>query len=326
MSEDKELVVVTGGAGFIGSHTVDILLDRGCCVAVLDNFSTGKRENLEHVRDHPCLDVVEANIVDGIWAALAPVVDKRGPVDRIVHLAAQTAVIFSMDNPVDDVRNNYTATVHVAEYARRAHVKKVVFASSAATYGDVATLPAEEGMHCDPISPYGIDKLASEMFLRYSATVLGVPTRCLRFFNVYGPRQDPASPYSGVISIFLSRAIRGEELGIFGDGEQTRDFVYVRDVAGAVVDAAFADGGAGEPINIGTATEVSINDLAQASIEVTGSGSGLRHLPPRAGEIIRSRADIGRAAQVLGYAPQWKIRDGLQRTAEWYRPVIEAGG
>src|SRR5262245_6494891 len=223
------LAVVTGGAGFIGSHTVDRLISLGHHVVVLDDFRTGKRANLAQHAGKDQLDVVPCDVSHGIFAALAPLTAKHGPVERIVHLAAQVSVVHSVANPLVDMQVNYGGTLHVLEYARAAGVKKVVFASSAAVYGDVVAMPVDEDTPTRPVSPYGIDKLASEHALDYYAGVHGVPTTALRFFNVYGPRQDPSSPYSGVISIFADRARAGRPLTIFGDGGQTRDFVYVGD-------------------------------------------------------------------------------------------------
>ena len=314
-----ELVVVTGGAGFIGSHTVGALLDRGCRVVVLDDFSTGKRENLAAWKDSADLRIIEVNIADGLWSALADVEKEGQQVDRIVHLAAQTSVVTSIDNPLDDIRQNYATTVHVLEYARARSVKKVVFASSAAVYGDVQQVPTPESAPKVPLSPYGIDKLGSEMYLRYYTEVHGLPTTALRFFNVYGPRQDPTSPYSGVISIFMDRCVRGVDVTVFGDGDQTRDFVFVSDVADAIVRALFTEADAREPMNIGTGRKTSINELAEHVREATSSKSGIGHAPARAGEIVHSLADVSRAREALGFEAKTAVAEGLRRTAEWFR-------
>jgi UDP-glucose 4-epimerase len=316
------LVVVTGGAGFIGSHTVDRLVRQGCQVVVVDNFSTGKRENLRQHAGDERVEIVETNIADGLFAPLSEVVRRRGPVDRIVHLAAQTSVVYSVENPLDEVRTNYVGTVQVVDYARRSGVKKVVFASSAAIYGDAATPPVREDGPAEPLSPYGIDKRAAELWLRYHAVVHGLASQPLRFFNVFGPRQDPRSPYSGVISIFVDRALARKELTIFGDGEQTRDFVFVADVAGAVVKAALADGGDGHGINIGTGGQVTVNELARTVNRLCGSDLPIRHAAARDGEIRHSRADISRARERLGFQPTVGLEEGLGQIIEWVR----AGG
>jgi nucleoside-diphosphate-sugar epimerase len=310
----RPLVVVTGGAGFIGSHTVDRLLEGGARVVVLDNFSTGKRENLARWTGDAPLDVVTCDVSTGIFAALAPITSRHGPVERIIHLAAQVSVIASIASPVADGAVNYGGTLHVMEYARATGVKKVVLASSAAVYGDVTVFPVAEDVGCRPVSPYGIHKLASEHALAYYSAVHGVATTSLRFFNVYGPRQDPSSPYSGVISIFAARARAGRDLVIFGDGEQTRDFVYVGDVARAVVGAAMSTAADGAALNVGTGRETTINQLARAVVDLCGGGSTIRHAEARAGEIVRSQAAVGRAADALDFRAETGLLDGLRAT------------
>jgi UDP-glucose 4-epimerase len=306
-------VVVTGGAGFIGSHTVDRLIESGHRVIVLDNFSTGKRQNLERWLGNPALEIVVCDVAHGIFAGLAPLVARHGPIERIVHLAAQVSVVTSVANPLVDMQVNYGGTLHVLEYARAHGVKKVVFASSAAVYGDVAELPVDESTHCQPVSPYGIDKYASELALDYYACVHGVPTTALRFFNVYGPRQDPSSPYSGVISIFTDRARAGRPLTIFGDGGQTRDFVFVGDVVRAIV-SALGDGNARLVANVGTGGETTVLQLAKAIVQLTGGTSEVTHAPARAGEILKSRARVDRLRNALGVVAQTSLIDGLRAT------------
>jgi UDP-glucose 4-epimerase len=307
------LVVVTGGAGFIGSHTVDALLAAGHRVCVLDDFRTGKRANLAHHAAGAKLDVVLCDVSHGIFAALAPITAKHGPVERIVHFAAQVSVVASVANPLVDMQVNYGGTLHVLEYARAHAVTKVAFASSAAVYGDVTQMPVGEDTPRQPMSPYGIDKLASELALDYYASVHGVPTTALRFFNVYGPRQDPSSPYSGVISIFADRAKAGLPLTIFGDGSQTRDFVYVGDVVRAIV-AALGDGNSRLIANVGTGSEITVLELARTIVELCGGRSSLAHAPARAGEIPRSRARVDRLREQLGIVAETKLVDGLRAT------------
>ena len=310
----SSLAVVTGGAGFIGSHTVDALIAAGHHVVVLDDFSTGKRANLAQHAGSDRLDVVECDVAHGIFAALAPLTAKHGPVTRIAHLAAQVSVVSSIAKPVFDMQVNYGGTLHVLEYARAMAVGKVVLASSAAVYGDVAALPVAEDAGTRPVSPYGMHKLASERALDYAATVHDVPATALRFFNVYGPRQDPSSPYSGVISIFGDRARAGRPLTIFGDGAQTRDFVYVGDVVRAIR-AALDDGRRGfEVINVGTGTEIPVSELARTVVDLCGGRSPIEHAPPRAGEILRSRADVARLRDRLGIVAETRLADGLRTT------------
>jgi len=318
-SRDPELVVVTGGAGFIGSHCVGKLLDRGHRVVVLDNFSTGKRENLAAWRDDERLTIAVADVADGIFAPLAPITRAAGPVARIIHLAAQIDVVTSVQNPAFDLRQNLGATVHVLEYARCEGVKRVVFASSAAIYGDVDEVPVREDMPKVPLSPYGLNKLGSEGYLRYYRQVHGVPTAALRFFNVYGPRQDPKSPYSGVISIFMDRSMRGEDVVIFGDGEQTRDFVYVGDVAEAILAACFADEAPAGPLNVGTGKEITINELAAVVCRLNEADSTVLHAEARPGEILRSAANVSAAREALGFEAKVPIEEGLAETAAWLR-------
>jgi UDP-glucose 4-epimerase len=314
-----EHVVVTGGAGFIGSHCADALLERGHRVTVLDNFSTGKRANLADHRDDERLTIVTADVADGIFAPLAGVTREHGPVTRIIHLAAQVDVVTSLNNPVSDVRTNLGATVHVLEYARSQRVQRVVFASSAAIYGDVDEVPVRESAPKMPLSPYGLNKLGSEMYLRTYRQVHGVPTAALRFFNVYGPRQDPSSPYSGVISIFMDRSAQGEELIIFGDGAQTRDFVYVGDVVAAVLAACFVDEPPHQPVNVGTGSETTINELAETIRLLHAPSSAVRHAPSRPGEILRSCAAVSEAKASLGFEAEVGLAEGLAKTSAWLR-------
>ncbi|MBA3458875.1 MAG: SDR family NAD(P)-dependent oxidoreductase [Deltaproteobacteria bacterium] len=307
------LAVVTGGAGFIGSHTVDALIAAGFRVCVLDNFSTGKRSNLAQHANSDRLDIVTCDVAHGIFAALAPITAQHGPVERIVHLAAQVSVVASVANPLVDMQINYGGTLHVLEYARAQGVKKVAFASSAAVYGDVVEMPVREDTPRQPVSPYGIDKLASEFALDYYASVHGVPTTALRFFNVYGPRQDPTSPYSGVISIFADRAKAGRGLTIFGDGSQTRDFVYVGDVVRAIV-AALGDGNSRLIANVGTGSEITVLELARTVVDLCGRKSTIEHAPARSGEILKSRARVDRLSEKLGVVAETRLVDGLRAT------------
>jgi UDP-glucose 4-epimerase len=318
----NQIIAVTGGAGFIGSHVVDRLVELGNRVVVLDNFSTGKRANLGRWLEpkyrfdgsEPAVEIVTCDVAHGIFAGLAPITAKYGRVERIVHLAAQVSVVASVANPLVDMQINYGGTLHVLEYARATGVAKVAFASSAAVYGDVEVMPVGEDTATRPVSPYGIDKLASEHALDYYAAVHGVATTALRFFNVYGPRQDPSSPYSGVISIFADRARAGKPLTIFGDGQQTRDFVYVGDVVRGIV-AALADGNSRLVANVGTGNEITVLELARTLVDLCGNRSSIEHAPARSGEIIRSRARVDRLRE-LGVVAETKLVDGLRKTIE----------
>lgn len=315
----QETVVVTGGAGFIGSHTVEQLVRQGCRVVVVDDFSSGKRANLAAIKDHERLTVIEADVSDGLWSCLAGYVQKHGPVQRIIHLAAQTSVVRSVESPLHDLRANYTSTMNIADYARRTHAKRLVFASSAAIYGDVETVPVQESQPPAPLSPYGLHKLASEQCLRYHALVHNIPATAFRFFNVYGPRQDPNSPYTGVISIFINRALQNLPLTIFGDGAQTRDFVFVGDIARMLAKAALSDRLGFSLANLGTGNATSVTQLAQEVVRLCNSTSTIHYGAARPGEIKHSLAAITQAREQLDYAPEVALAEGLEQTVNWYR-------
>jgi len=318
MSESPH-ILVTGGAGFIGSHTVDLLMSKGHRVSVLDNLSTGYMANLEQWESHPRFNFVAADITADLSDAFAGMVKRFGRIERIAHFAAQTAVPISMDDPVGDIQANLAGTARILEYARRNEVAKLFFASSSAVYDDDAPVPVSEESRARPMSPYGIDKLAVEFYLDYYAKLYGLTYTALRFMNVYGPRQDPKSWYSGVISIFLDRAATGQPITVFDDGEQTRDFVYVTDVAEAVGHALMTDAGNNEIINIGTGVEVTINTLTRTILELAGSASPVRHEPARPGDIRRSVTTMEKAAALLNFNPHVELREGLHATLAWVR-------
>jgi UDP-glucose 4-epimerase len=319
MTQSPPHILVTGGAGFIGSHTVDVLMAMGCRVSVLDNLSTGYLSNIEQWDGHPRFHFVAADITQDLSAAFHQMVQRFGRIERIAHFAAQTAVPISMDDPVGDIQANLAGTARILEYARRHAVAKVFFASSSAVYDDDAPVPVSETSSARPSSPYGIDKLAVEFYLDYYARLYGLTFTALRFMNVYGPRQDPKSWYSGVISIFLDRAVTGQPITIFDDGEQTRDFVYVTDVADVVVHALLGDAGNNAVVNIGTGVEVTINDLTRTILDLAGSASPVRHEPARPGDIRRSVTTMDKAEALLNFAPRVTLRDGLHATLAWVR-------
>jgi UDP-glucose 4-epimerase len=310
MSSPLATVCVTGGAGFIGSHVVDRLIERGCRVVVVDDLSTGTRDNLARWLGGDACQLVVADVADGLAGPLAGL----GRIDRFVHLAAQVSVVASLEQPLRDVQVNYRGTVQVLEHARALGAAKVVFASSSAIYGDAAELPVGEDVPARPLSPYGVDKYASELMLALYSHIHGVPATAFRFFNVYGPRQDPSSPYSGVISIFADRARDGRELTIFGDGEQTRDFVYVGDVARLVAEAALSPVGDGAVCNVGTGRATSIGELARVVVDLCGGRSTIRHEAPRAGEIRHSVAKVARATEIFGFTATTPLAEGLRET------------
>jgi UDP-glucose 4-epimerase len=312
-------ILVTGGAGFIGSHTVDALMAKGYRVSVLDNLSTGYMQNLEQWENHPRFNFVDADITADLTDAFAAMVKRFGRIERIAHFAAQTAVPISMDDPIGDIQANLVGTARILEYARQHKVAKVFFASSSAVYDDDAPVPVSEESRARPMSPYGIDKLAVEFYLDYYAKLYNLTYTALRFMNVYGPRQDPKSWYSGVISIFLDRAATGQPITIFDDGDQTRDFVYVTDVAEAVVHALMSSDGDNAIINIGTGVEVTINELTRTILELAGSASPIRYEPARPGDIRRSVTTMDKAVALLKFHPRVALREGLHATLAWVR-------
>ncbi|MBV1859060.1 MAG: NAD-dependent epimerase/dehydratase family protein [Nannocystaceae bacterium] len=311
------MYVVTGGAGFIGSSLVRALLADGEQVVVLDDFSTGHRANLEGL-DGTRLCVIEANILDGLDAPMSHVEASWGAPTAIVHLAAQVSVAASLEDPIGDAHRNHCGTLHVLEFARKHSGTRVVFASSAATYGDVDEVPVREGSARWPLSPYGVHKFSSELSLRAYAEVHDAPTTSLRFFNVYGPRQDPNSPYSGVISIFMKRALAGEPLTVHGEGEQTRDFVFVSDVVQAIRNAASKDF-SGDVFNVGTGEQTSIKTLAETIARLAGQDSLLTFAAPRLGDIVHSCAELSHSRAGLGYEPSVGLEDGLAQTLAWFQ-------
>ena len=312
MRAPLETVLVTGGAGFIGSHVVDRLLAQGREVVVVDDLGAGKRENLAAHASDTRLRVIVADLRDDFAAALRGV-----RATAIVHLAAQVSVPRSLEDPVGDLDVNLRASVRLLQWAAGAGVRRVVLASSAAVYGEPARVPVSEDMCDRPASPYGASKRAAELFFNCLGPSLGVETAALRPFNVYGPRQDPRSPYSGVVSQFLARARAGEPLVVLGDGQQTRDFVFVEDVARAFVAAIDAPGIDGLIANLGTGHGKTIAALAAEVVAVTGSASPVVSGAARAGDIAHSLADCTRAADRLGWRAEVALAEGLRRTLAW---------
>ena len=304
--------LVTGGAGFIGANLVAALVRRGESVRVLDNFTTGRRENLAPVRD--AIDLVEGDLRDP--AAVARAV---AGVRTIFHLAALASVPGSIEDPLSTHAVNATGTLNLLLAAADAGVERFVFSSSCAVYGDSPELPKTESMLPAPTSPYAASKLAGERYCETFKRAFDLETVCLRYFNVFGPRQDPHSQYAAVIPNFITAMLRGEPATIYGDGLQSRDFVYVANVVEANLLAARAQGAAGRTFNIAAGQRTTILDLVAALNDVLGTGLAPVHAPPRAGDIRHSGADISAARQVLGYRPQVGFREGLRRTVPWYR-------
>lgn len=312
--------LLTGGAGFIGSHLVDALLADSCPVLVIDRAAKDLRgrSNLAAHVDDPRLRVVCADVGKPLAPQLELHLQEIQEVRAVVHLAAQIAVARSLDEPIADAQDNLIGTLEVAHLARSLGAR-LVFASSAAVYGVSEALPVVEEDAGWPPSPYGIHKLAAEMHLRVQARLPDNPLSALslRFFNVYGSRQDPASPYAGVIARFVDRALANEALEIFGDGQQTRDFIHVSDVVQAILAACERGPSDGTPINIGGGQEISIRELAERVVAITGSESSILHLPARGGEVRRSRASVERSTTHLGIRPTIDLDRGLREFAAW---------
>ena len=298
--------VVTGGCGFIGSHIAEALVKDGTNrVVVFDNLSSGYRENIEHIRDR--VDLIQADVRD--YDALT---DALTGVDYVFHEAALVSVFDSVDRPFDNHEINLTGTLNVLDAAARSGVKRVVLASSAAVYGNDPTLPKVETMLPCPESPYGLAKISKEHYASVYSKLYGLPAVALRYFNVYGPRQDPRSPYSGVISIFVDRVLDGRSPKVFGDGQHTRDFVFVKDVVQANLLAMHhPDLKGGEVFNVATGQGCSLLALLETINRLNDTEIPPVFEPARAGDIQHSRADITRAKAVLGYAPSFTLRQGL---------------
>jgi UDP-glucose 4-epimerase len=306
------LYLVTGGAGFIGSHLVGALLARGHQVRVLDDFSTGRMECLAPYRDR--IELMTGSILDGPTVASAV----RG-VAAVLHQAAIPSVPRSIQDPLRSHEANATGTLRLLLAARDAGVKRVVYASSSSVYGDTPVLPKVETMPPQPRSPYAVSKLAGEQYMRVFALLYGMETVSLRYFNVFGPFQDPTSQYAAVIPRFVTAMLRGERPTIYGDGLQSRDFSYIENVVHANLLALEAEGLAGQAVNVATGKRHTLLDLVATLNELLGTRIAPLHTDPRPGDVRHSLADTRAAAALLGYAPQVDFAEGLRRTVEWYR-------
>src|SRR5262245_59566363 len=303
--------LVTGGAGFIGSHLTEELVRRGHRVRVVDNLTTGKRSNLSHA---PGVELIEGDLVDPAVAVRAV----EG-MDYVLHQAAIPSVPRSVKDPVTSHRANVDASLNVLIAARDADVKRLVYAGSSSVYGDSPTLPKREDMPPNPLSPYALQKLVAERYGRMFTRLYGFETVSIRYFNVFGPRQDPASPYSGVISLFASAVIQGRQPTVYGDGEQTRDFTYISNVVDGVLRACDAPMAAGEVINVATGGRVSINELLRTLNRIAATDVKAIYQPARMGDVRDSQADITKARALLGYEPTVNFEDGLRQTLAWCR-------
>jgi UDP-glucose 4-epimerase len=300
-------ILVTGGSGFIGSHIVEHY-HRTATVTVLDNFRSGFRHNLQGFT---------ARLVEGSVTDEALVHELMKGMDYVFHLAALVSVPESMEKPRETVDINVRGALHVLEAARACGVRKVVISSSAAIYGNNPVVPKLESMVPEPRSPYAITKLDDEFYGRMFTEDCGLPVVCLRYFNVFGPRQNPKSQYAAAVPIFIDKCLRGDDIVIYGDGEQTRDFVFVKDIVAA--NAAAAEGNASGVFNIACGKSMSIKELAVTLKKITGSSSRILHAEERAGDVKHSLADTTRARTILGFKPAFTLEEGFKATIDWLR-------
>ena len=304
---DTPMDVVTGGAGFIGSHLAVMLLEKGRKVRIVDDLSTGHRANVP-----TGAEFLKGDVTDLATRAV------RGA-EVVYHLAAIPSVPYSIQNPLNSHRSTVETTVAILAAAERAGVRRVVFASSSAVYGDTPGLPRREGDETRAASPYAVGKLCGEMYARYWALRGSLETVSTRFFNVFGPRQDPRSPYAAVIPLFLERLLAGRPLEIFGDGLQTRDFTFVKDVALGLIAAGSANRPASACYNIASGRQTPVIDLARTISREAGEPLRIEHRPPRSGDVCHSWADVSLARRELGFSPTVTLEDGLRSTWEWFK-------
>ena len=303
--------LVTGGAGFIGSHLTEELVRREHRVRVADSLITGRRSNLDHV---PGVEFLEGDLADLPFARRAV----EG-VKYVLHQAAIPSVPRSVKDPITSNRANVDGTLNVLVASRDAGVRRLVFAGSSSAYGNTPTLPKHEDMPANPLSPYALQKVIGERYLKMFTELYGLETVSTRYFNVFGPRQDPSSPYSGVISVFATALLENRSPTIYGDGEQTRDFTYVANVVDGVLRACEVPGASGEIINVATGGRVSLNELFRAMRGLVGGSVEPTYAETRAGDVRDSQADISKARRILGYEPVVPFEDGLKHTVDWYR-------
>jgi len=311
--------LITGIAGFIGSSLARAVLAQGDEVRGIDNLSTGKKENIAEILGR--IDFCEADLLD-----LRAVESVCAGVDYVLHQAAIPSVPRSVLDPLGSNRANVDATVNLLVAARNAKVKRVVYAASSSAYGDTPTLPKHEDMPPNPISPYAVAKLAGEYYMTSFYRCYGLETVCLRYFNIFGPRQDPTSPYSGVLAKFITQMLNGEQPTIFGDGTQSRDFTYVDNAVEANLLAckALASEVAGSVFNVAIGRRADLNEAFRLLKKLTGYSGDVKYGPERAGDVKHSLADISRAEKHLGYRPRVNFEEGLRRTIEWYRSQQKA--
>jgi nucleoside-diphosphate-sugar epimerase len=304
--------LVTGGAGFIGSHIVEELVRRGQQVVAFDDLSSGKEKNLSGVRARIDLRVESITNLPAVQSAC-------GQCDYVVHLAARTSVPRSVQDPLETNTVNIDGGLNVLLAARDRRVRRFVYAASSSAYGETPTLPKLESMSASPISPYGLTKYVGELYAQVFGRVYGLENVSLRFFNVFGPRQDPSSQYSGVLSRFMLALIQGQDPVVYGDGEQSRDFTYVDNIVDEVLRACEAKDVSGMVFNGGTGERITLNEVLKQLEGITGKKIRAKHEPERAGDIRHSQADTSLARKMLGYQPLVNFEEGLRRTWEWYK-------
>src|SRR5215813_9909329 len=312
--------LITGVAGFIGSSLARALLAQGDEVRGIDNFATGRRENIEEIVTR--IDFQEADLLD-----LDAMKTACKGVDYVLHQAAIPSVPKSVLDPLGSNQANVDGTVNILIAARDANVKRVVYAASSSAYGDTPTLPKQEGMNPNPISPYAVAKLASEYYMTSFYRCYGLETVCLRYFNIFGPRQDPSSPYSGVLAKFITNMLNWKQPTIFGDGAQSRDFTYIDNTVSANLLACKAPlDAAGQVINVATGHRIDLNETFRLLKRLTGYQGDVQYGPERAGDVKHSLADISKAERLLGYKPLVYFEEGLKKTVEWYRTQMQLTG
>ncbi|RLC69625.1 MAG: GDP-mannose 4,6-dehydratase [Chloroflexi bacterium] len=307
-------VVITGGAGFIGSNLAEELAGENE-VILIDDLSTGKVENIEGLLKRGAVKLVKGSVTD-----LDFLREQFKGADYVFHLAALPSVPRSVADPLASNEINLTGTLNVLIAARDNRVSKVIYASSSSVYGDMPNSPKSENMPPSPMSPYGVGKLAGEYYCQVFTQVYGLPTISLRYFNVYGPKQDPSSEYAAVIPRFIVSILKGEPPIIFGDGQQTRDFTFVQDVVEANILAAESE--ATGVFNVGSGSQISINELARLIRRLVGKNLELVHASPRPGDVRHSLADISKAEEAIGYRPRYNLEQGLKETIEWFSSRI----
>ncbi|MDH5661487.1 MAG: SDR family oxidoreductase [Elusimicrobiota bacterium] len=309
------LYLVTGGAGFIGSNICQELVKRGESVRILDDFSTGKRENIVGFKDN-------VQLIEGDIRNLEIVKRAMKGVDFVLHQGALPSVERSVKDPLTTTRVNVLGTLNVLLAAREAKVKRVIYASSSSVYGDTPTLPKKEEMKANPQSPYAVTKLIGEEYCRIYYSIYGLETVCLRYFNVFGPRQDPGSQYAAVIPKFITLMLKGKSPPIYGDGEQSRDFSFIDNVIEANLQACKAKEGPGKVLNIACGKRVTINELVKRLNRILHTGIEPAYENPRKGDVRHSLADISKARKILHYSPEIEFAEGLEKTVQWFQKKL----